>query len=150
MVNGIDSSIIYSEVYSILKAMNKNDVKKLPRKCLELIKNKKSKTYNPKYDLKKNLKDQNVKQETISFLALLYLNYWCDSEDEKKELMEQFNHNEKKYQEELREKYNPDNLFKKKIIEKNQEEKESTSLTIYKEKIFQKIINKLKRWFHIN
>ena len=27
MINGIDNSIMYSEVYSILKAMNENDVK---------------------------------------------------------------------------------------------------------------------------
>ena len=150
MVNSVDSSIIYSEVYSILNTMSEKDVKKLPKKFLELIQNKKSESYDPKYDLKRPLKEQNVKQETLAFLALLYLNYWCDSEEEKKELMEQFNENEKKHQEELREKYNPDNLFKKKVTEENKEKTETTSLIEYKETIFQKIINKLKKWFHIN
>ena len=150
MVNSRDNSIIYSEIYSILKVMNDDDVKKLPKKCLELIQNKKSNSYNPEYNLKQPLKEQNVKEETIAFLALLYLNYWCDTEEEKKELMKLFNINEVKYQEELREKYNPDDLFKKKEKEQSKDEYKETKLIVYKETIFQKILNKIKKWFHLN
>lgn len=39
------------------------------------------------------------------------LNYWCDSENQKQALKNTFEENERKYQEELKEKYNPNNIF---------------------------------------
>lgn len=45
-------------------------------------------------------------------IALLHLNYWCNSENEKQGLLKLFKYNEEKHQAEIREKYNPDNIFK--------------------------------------
>ena len=53
---------------------------------------------------------------------MLQINYWCKSDDEKIALADKFSENERKYQEELRKKYNPDNLFKKNKQETMQEE----------------------------
>lgn len=44
-------------------------------------------------------------------IAVLDLNYWCKDEEEKLKLKKKFGENELKYQEELKEKYNVDNLF---------------------------------------
>jgi len=64
-----------------------------------------------------------------------------------------FRENELKYQQDLREKYNPDNIFKKRtqesVIEEKNIEKEF-ALVEYKESIFKKLINKIKNIFHIN
>ena len=79
-------------------------------------------------------------------IALLHLNYWCEDENEKERLNEIFNENEKKYQDELREKYNPDNLFKNKKYKEEQlseEQTNSVAMVEYKETIFRK----LKEWF---
>ena len=105
---------IYSEVYEILTLMGDTFISKLPNKLFELIKKQRLDSYNPKYNLQLPLEEQNIKEETIDIIALLYLNYWCESEEEKKELKKVFQENEEKYQKELNEKYNSDNLFKNK------------------------------------
>ena len=85
-------------------------------------------------------------------LAILNLNYWCDSEEEKQELLKIFSKNtEIKIQEQkiLEEKYNPDNIFKK-GQQVNQEYvfTNELAMTEYKEQnIIQKILGKIIRMF---
>ena len=88
----------------------------------------------------------------MSIIDLLYLNYWCKDENEILEVKHILKNNEEKYQEKLREKYNPDNIFKN----HTQETKEISQNVInemamipYKKSIFVKIINRLKNIFHI-
>ena len=61
--------------------------------------------------------------------------------------------NERKYQEEIQEKYNPDNLFKNRVKDKNKnlEENEIQKINIieYKESIFIKIKNWFKKFIKI-
>ena len=68
---------------------------------------------------------------------------------ERIELEKTLNENEVNYQNELREKYNPDNLFKNKQKEvKNvTTENESTSVVAYKESFIKRIIGKIKLFF---
>ena len=62
---------------------------------------------------------------------MLNLQYWCKDENEKERLKSIYAENERKYQNELREKYNPDNLFKNKqrVVE---EKFEKTAMVEYK------------------
>lgn len=62
---------------------------------------------------------------------MLNLQYWCKAENEKERLKSVYAENERKYQDELREKYNPDNLFKNKqrVVE---EKFEKTAMVEYK------------------
>ncbi len=46
-------------------------------------------------------------------IALLHINYWCESKEEKEELNQIFENNFVKNEREKREKYNSDNIFKK-------------------------------------
>ena len=111
------------------------------------------KNYIPTIDTKIPIKEQRLKRKTIAIIAGLNLQYWCKDEERKKELLEVYSNNEKKYQEELREKYNPDNIFKKRTQENTIEEKNienEFALVEYKESIFKKLINKIKNIFHIN
>lgn len=147
----VQTQEMYSEVYSILNLLGESYIKKLPISLFNMIKEEKRQDYNPKYDSRINLEQQNVKRETLSMIALFHLNYWCNSEDEKNKLKTLFKTNEEKYQAEIREKYNPDNLFKKRISQ--QEENTITnevSMVEYKEPFFKRIFNKIKRIFHIN
>lgn len=100
-----------SEVLVILKNIDKKYIEKLPQKFKEFLKNNQSSTYIPNIDLSKELKDMKLKKETRNLLELMYLNYWS-TQEEKNEFMVMLNENERKYQEEIRQKYNPDNLFK--------------------------------------
>lgn len=79
---------------------------------------------------------------------MLNLNYWC--KDEKEEMLKIYSENDKKIEAEMRERYNPDNLFKKKEKEEqnNEVKQENTELIEYKEQnIFKKILNKIMKFF---
>ena len=101
---------------------------------------------------KENLFDeQNISKDTRVLLSLMYRNYWCD-EATKIELLHQDLLEKQKYEEELREKYNVDNIFKNRNKEIDIEEtivkEEIHALTEYKEKNFiQKIFDKIKSIF---
>ena len=68
---------------------------------------------------------------------------------EKKELIKLYAENDRKREEELREKYNPDNIFKNKQTESiSNTEESNTSLIEYKEtNFFKKIISKIMSLF---
>lgn len=146
----VQTQEIYSEVYSILNLLGESYIKKLPVSLIDMIKEERRQDYNPKYDSIINLEQQNIKRETLSMLAIFHLNYWCGSEEEKNELKTLFKTNEEKYQTEIREKYNPDNLFKKSSLQ--QDEYTTTNevaMVEYKEPFLKRIIDKIKRIFHI-
>lgn len=103
---------IYSEVYSLLNLLGNNYIEKLPKSLFKMIEEEKSSTYNPQYRENLSLNEQNIKRESLSMIALFHLNYWCNSNEEREQLKQLFKNNEEKYQAEIREKYNPDNLFK--------------------------------------
>ena len=112
----------YAEVDEILRLIDKQYYEKVPLKIRNFFKEKKLKNYEPNINTNISLNEQNLQRKTFVFLAILYLNYWCNSEEEKQELLKGFSDNEKKKEQELREKYNPENLLKKEKIIKQQEE----------------------------
>ena len=150
MVNKNDLFKAYAEVDKILSLMETKYVERIPVKMREMFKNEKVKDYNPNIDKNIPLDEQNLERKTYAILAMLDLNYWCDNEEEKQELLKAYSNNDKKRQEQLREKYNPDNIFKNKTKEIEQEKagEKITTLAEYKEESFiKKIINRIKRLF---
>ena len=112
----------YAEVDKVLSFMENKYVEKIPSKMREMFKNEKLEGYNPVISPKVPLDEQDLQRKTLSILAMLNLNYWCESEKEKQELISLYAENDRKREEELREKYNPDNLFKNKSKDNNIEE----------------------------
>ena len=148
----IKTKEIYSEVYQILNLLGNDYIDKLPTSLINMLREKREINYNPEYTDDIPLNEQNIKKETMSIIALLYLNYWCEDENEKLEVKQILKSNEDNYQLERRERYNPDNIFKNykqesKKVEANIDDE--TSMIPYKKSIFRKIINKLKSAFHI-
>jgi len=140
----------YSEIYEILNLLEEEYVEKIPEKVRKFFEEEKDDEYKPVIDVKKPLEQQNLKRETMVLLAILNLNYWCDSE-EKQEILKSFAQNEelkKQEQEELKAKYNPENLFKKNDRDENNKMVEELSVVEYKEENFiQKIIRKIFKFF---
>ena len=98
-----------------------------------------------KIDHSKKLITQDLKPKTRAIIAMLYRNYWCTPE-EKEQFESIMKQNYEKEQEALREKYNPDNIFKEKkdvVIE----ETNTMEMTIYKESIFKRFINRIRKIF---
>lgn len=139
---------IYSEVYQVLNLLGNDYIDKLPKSLFNMLEEKRDINYEPKYAEDIPLNKQNIKKETISIIALLHLNYWCENEKEKLELKQIFKNNEEIYENELRKKYNPDNIFKR--YKQENTIKNEVSLIEYKESIFKRFINKIKNIFHIN
>ena len=143
----------YAEVVEVLDNMSLEDRNKIPKKVYDFFIEKSSKDYIKHLNKNIALCKQEIREDTKEILAILLTNYWCRTENEKNDLLKLFKENELKYQQELREKYNPDNIFKKRAQESAIEEKNienEFALVEYKESIFKKLINKIKNIFHMN
>lgn len=141
--NKTDDNIMYAELSEILKMMEPKEVNKIPTKLLEVIEKEKSNTYIPNYSSKIELNSQNIKKETLAMLALLYINYWCEDENEKKEYLKLIEENEQKYRQQIREKTDIKYITRTQKIEKNNVPEQE--LAVVKNKSFIKnVIEKIK------
>ena len=143
------NEISFSEVYEIILHMDKELVKKIPVKFINFIKQNKKDNYITNIDYTKSINEQELQRGTRVILSIIYRDYLCNDE-KKKELMQKDNLKLRKMEEELREKYNPDNLFKKKnaLIEEKQENVECKELVGYKaENFLKRFFRKLARLF---
>lgn len=132
----------YSEVYAIINLMSWNLINKIPDKILENIENKRDKEQIIEID---NIEKYQPSEQANKLLAVLYKNYFATDEEKnviqaKEKILYQ------KEQEELHEKYNPDNLFKNNTA-KVETVENSVAMVEYKESVFTKIKNWFKRTF---
>ena len=141
-----------TESLDILEHMDRAYIDKIPRKFMEFLENNKSTSYISNLDHSKKLNEMSLKEKTKDLLAILYLKYWC-TEQEKSDFSNLLRENEIKYQDELKEKYNVDKIFKNtnpsnKTIKHNIYEDENVNnvaMIEFKESFFKKFINKI-RW----
>lgn len=139
----------FSEVNEIIKMMPDELTNKIPSKFKEMLEDERDKEYNP--NIQEPLEKQKLKNETIIILGLIYRDFLCPT-DEKRRLQEkdarELQKVQKAIEEEIREKYNPDDIFKNKREIKDEEITEEKSLTVVKEeKWYQKIFNLIKGIF---
>ena len=143
-----DNMLAYAEVDEILNLLEKEYRERVPEKIRNFFKEEKMPDYNLKIEIGKQLTEQNLKRETMVLLAILNINYWCDSEEEKQMFIDEMAKNEEEKRE-LEEKYNPDNLFKNRPEEKQKiAHTEELSVFEYKKPNFiQKLLSKIARLF---
>ena len=141
----------YAEVDEILNLLEDEYVEKIPEKVRNFFKEERYEEYKPQIKVDIPLTKQNLKRETMVLLAILNLNYWCENEEEKQEFLNELAQNEKE-KKELEEKYNPDNLFKNKQQNINDETIQAgNELVVYKKTNFiTKLLNKIKQLFKKN
>lgn len=144
----------FEEIYEIFNLMPKELLNKIPTKFYEMIKEERDTNYSP--NIQEPLEKQKLKNETIIILGLIYRDFLC-SPEEKRRLQEkdakELQEVEKTLEEEIREKYNPDDIFKNRnrIVPEEIQTSEETRLTIVqKEKWYKKIFNLIKGLFHSN
>lgn len=129
----------YSEIDEFIGLLTPDEQNQIPQKLRDFFKEQKDKEYVKNINPNIPIKEQNLLEETLALIAMLNLQYWCKDEQEKERLKSIYAENERKYQDELREKYNSDNLFKnkQKVVEEKNEE---TAMIEYEEdSIFTKI-----------
>ena len=102
----------YTEILEIINYMGERYRSKTPPKLLKFFEENKDNNYIYKITEINESVTQKFSKETLGLLTLLEYKYWA-SDSEKELLKKSLIENERKYQEELRKKYNPDNLFKR-------------------------------------
>lgn len=121
-------------------------VLRIPQKFKDFLKEIEDKEHIFNIDLEKDIDEQDITEKTKDLITVIYRNYWCN-EEERKNLDRILTENEREYQEELRKKYNPDDIFKKQK-EVNKVSSENLSLIEYKSnRIFDKIKEFIKNIF---
>lgn len=149
----LNSNLMYSEVYEIINVLGPDFINKLPKKLYNLIEEKRDLNYKQDFILEDGSIDKSkISTDGIALFTLLNIKYFVEDEEEKNRIMQKLTDNEKKYQEELREKYNVDVFanVKENIKPENQKEDEKIAdenlpIETKKENIFEKIINFLKK-----
>lgn len=145
----------YTEVYEILNHMPITYVEKIPFELLNLFEQKRNKEYKYSVDTKKKINEQNMLIKTKAILSTLYKEYWAEPSIKEK-ILQREEKERIEYQNALREKYNPENVFqtnshsKETIQDKSNKTLSNTdTIEIYKDNIWRKFINKIKNIFKL-
>lgn len=89
----------YTEVLEILNHMEPKYKEKIPEKLLKQMEAKKLEGYEFKLDFSIPFKDNMFSSKTLSLLAMINLNYWCETEEEKQVQREVHEANDRKQKE---------------------------------------------------
>lgn len=150
MENTEYSNSLY-QISEILKYIEPTLKGRIPKKIISYFENNKSKDYSWNVDKTLPLEKQELLQTTKEILTVLYKDYMCN-DIERIELEKTLKENEVKYQNELREKYDPDKLFKNKQdnIDVSSLSSENISIINYKkESFFRKILRKISSFIKL-
>ena len=135
------------ELNTILEYTSQDVIDKIPKKFLAFMKKIASANYQFKYDTSKPLEEQNIKPKTKGLIALIYKDYLCDVQ-EKQEYLSTVSRVMAEIEQEKRELYNPNNIFKNRVQEKVKETKTHNLPVKVKEKnIFKKTVSFIKKIF---
>lgn len=142
-------AIAVAEINEILQYLSIDQVNKIPFKLRNIFTLVSPANYVPHIDPNKSILEQNISSKTKDILVLFYRNYWSNS-DARTDIDKVLIDNERKYQMELSQKYNIDNMFSSSNnanIFPNDNENQNNKLIVKKESFFTKIINKIKSFF---
>ncbi len=139
----------FTEVDEIFKIMPIELLSKIPVQFRQMISENKAQNY--KVDIQEPLEEEKLKEETVVILGLIYRDFLA-SPEEREELKRQDAEELQRIEEEMQEKYNMENIFKKRKAEKvAQNDDPSTELILYEEQGFlKKLINLIKGLFNKN
>lgn len=149
-MNNIKYANAMAEVLHYLKGIEEKDINKIPRKLMEFIKENASTDYICNFDYTKPLIELDLLDETKGLIAMICYNYWCENDEEKEQFSYTLQKNEEIYQQDIKNKYNPDNIFTDNKIDNGEEECSiNMSIVKYETSIVKKIIKKIKELLHI-
>lgn len=142
-----EMQIAAKEMNIILENIVPNEyVLKIPQKFRDFLKEIEDEEYIFNINLERSIDEQDITEKTKDLITVIYRNYWCN-EEEREKIDRILTENEREYQEELRKKYNPDDIFKKQK-EVESVSSENLSLIEYKSNtIFDKIKEFIKNIF---
>ena len=136
----------YAEVYTILQELNEEEYNKIPPEVIETIEANRNEEYEYELDNELELKDEPMLPETKAILFNLFRDYLATPEQKAKIIRMQ---NEARQKNELKKQqmYNTDVFANRQKEDTVQTKSEKTQIVKYKENIFKRILNKIKRFF---
>lgn len=137
---------ISKETLTYLAFFDSSMIKKIPDYIIEKLCEEAADSKKDFYiETGKKFEEQKISEKSKDLIALIYYDYIAE-EKEKEEILEQWNLNEKEYQNIQKEKYNYDNLFSRKETATRVELVEVKKETILKKK--KKILRRLIKYEH--
>ena len=88
-----DWKIAFSECDFLISIMDDNLKNRIPENFKVFIKSNKLQGYLPEIDDKLSIENQNFTKETNAVMAVIYLKYLCDSEEERMNLLKKLKKN---------------------------------------------------------
>lgn len=127
MSDNVYNKKAFSEIIEILKHTDQQIVEKIPNSFIKFLFENRDKEYTAGINFSNENWDDTILEDTKAILALIYRDYFV-SDEERKELLLEEKRAQEKQEMEIREKYNPDNLFKNNNSEIPNEFTEQTQL----------------------
>lgn len=137
----------YVEVLEILKYIPIEEYNRIPDEIVENMKLNIDKEYKYTVTHFDNFQEQEMLKETETILAVIFRDYWATKEQRKK-ILEKEKYDLNLLEEEKRELYNPDDIFRTSYIEV--EGNRSTALIEHKETFFTILRNFIFKILHID
>ena len=143
----IEYANAYSEVLEILKYIPIKDYKKIPKNKIKLFEKNANDEHRFIYNPNKTLEEQNVTKRAKAIIAILFRDYWAN-EIQREKIIKKQNYDRIKLEEEKRQNYNPNNMFKNKGIKSIENPtSDIVSMIEYKESAFKRFLDKIKSIF---
>lgn len=143
----IEYANAYSEVLEILKYIPIKDYNKIPKNKIELFEKNANDEHRFIYNPNKTLEEQNVTKRAKAIIAILFRDYWAN-EIQREKIIKKQNYDRVKLEEEKRQNYNPNNIFKNKEIKSIENPTSDIfSMIEYKESAFKRFLDKVKSIF---
>ena len=133
----------YKEVLEVLKYVPQESVDKIPEEMRNMFKIKMDETWNFEVDINKPFEEQELLEETKAIFANIFRDYWA-TPYQKERIEAQEKYELEKIEEEKRKIYNPDDIFKKNKVQKDEEEpkeyENNLPVEVKKENFFKRLI----------
>lgn len=114
----------YTEVLEIISHFPKDEYDRIPQEKIQLFKDNMDKDYVFKIDPTIDLAEQNVSRKAKAILVVLFRDYFA-TESQKEKLKIILRQNTEREEKAKRERYNPDNLFKKKKATSDEDDEDN-------------------------
>lgn len=134
----------YSEVFELMKYIDRKDLSKIPMDILEAIKENRNEEYVPKIDLE-NV-NKSLSKDARALYIGLYKEYIVQDEKERQAINKAVYDNKMKRRNEIKyEIFNKEKVNEEMVKEKEIEQ--NKNLVVYKENFLTRIINRIKLLF---
>lgn len=135
------------ELSEIIKFFPRNEYRKIPKTFINFIEENKDDNYQYMIEHIDDFQNQAMLDETRVLLSIVYRDFIA-SNKEKKQITDMEKNELLEEEERIREKYNPDNIFKKRDTQQKENViTNEVAMIEYKESVFTKIKNWVKRTF---